>query len=131
MLSLLFLIPPSYMVVPKNLGNIFSSTSAISSTIKQMTSLPALGVMDIDIFTINNYDNVRRRKMSPIKTNLRTASMSLSILSKPYHEKIEHFNNLSDEEFREPVNSFQLSYNNNRREENQVSKTTDQETRAR
>ena len=57
--------------------------------------------------------------------------MSLSISSEPYYEKIEHFNNLSDEEFGKPVNSSQLSYNDNRGEGNQVSKVTDQENRMR
>jgi len=71
--------------------------------------------MDIDIFTINNYNNVRKITISPSKANLRTASISLSILSALYHEKIEYFNDLSNE-FRKPVNSFQLSYDNNRRE---------------
>jgi len=87
--------------------------------------------MNIDIFTINNYNNVRGRTISPNKANSRTASMSLSISSEPYYEKIEHFNNLSDEEFRKPVNSSQLSYNDNRGEGNQVSKVTDQENRVR
>jgi len=81
--------------------------------------------MDIDIFTVNNYDDIRKRIMSPSKASLRTASMSLSVLSEPYYEKMEHFNNFSYKEFREPVNSFQLSYNNNKGKENQVSKTTD------
>jgi len=114
------------MIAPKrDLGNIFSSTLAISSTIKQMTSLLVPGAMNINIFTINNYNNIRRRTMSSSKANSRTASMSLSILSELYHEKVEHFNDLPNEEFRKPVDSFQLSYGNNRREENQVSKTTD------
>jgi len=59
--------------------------------------------MDIDIFTVNNYDNVRKRTISPSKASLRTASISLSILSELYHEKMEHFNNLSYKEFREPI----------------------------
>ena len=125
MSSLLSLIPPSYIVVPKkDLENIFSSTLAISSTTKQITYLLAPRVMDIDIFTINNYNDVRRITISPSKANLRIASMSSSILSELYHEKIEYFNNLSNE-FRKPVNSSQLSYDNNRREENQISKATD------
>ena len=80
--------------------------------------------MDIDIFTINNYNDVRKITISSSKANLRIASMSSSILSELYHEKIEYFNNLSNE-FRKPVNSSQLSYDNNRREENQISKATD------
>jgi len=56
--------------------------------------------------------------MSFSKVSLRTASMSLSVLSELYHEKMEHFNNLSYKEFREPVNSFSLSYNNNKKEGN-------------
>jgi len=80
--------------------------------------------MDIDIFTINNYNDVRKITISPSKANLRIASMSSSILSELYYEKIKYFNNLSNE-FRKPVNSSQLSYDNNRREENQISKATD------
>jgi len=70
--------------------------------------------MDIDILTVNKYDNVRGRTMFLIKANLRTTSMSSNVLSKPYHEKIEHFNDLSDKEFRKPIDSSQLSYNDNR-----------------
>ena len=31
--------------------------------------------------------------------------MSSSVSTEPYHEKMERFNDLPDEEFREPVNS--------------------------
>jgi len=83
---------------------------------KQITSLPTPGMIDIDIFTVNNYDNVRGRTMSSSKANSRTTLMSLSISSEPYYENMEHFNDLPNKEFREPVNSFQLSYDNNRGE---------------
>jgi len=43
--------------------------------------------MNIDIFTINNYNNVRGITISPNKANSRTASMYLSISSEPYYEK--------------------------------------------
>ena len=40
---------------------------------------------------------------------------------------MEQFNDLFDEEFRELVDSFQLSYNDNRGKINQISKITNHE----
>ena len=83
------------MIMPKrDLGNIFSYTSAISSTTKQITSLLALGAMDINNFNVNNfnvnnYDNVRGRTIFSNEANLRTASMSSSVSSELYYKKME------------------------------------------
>ena len=115
----------------RDLENTFSYTSATSSATKQITSLLALGAMDINNFNVNNYDNVRERTMFSNKANLRTASMSLSVSSEPYYKKMEWFNNLTDKEFREFVNSSQLLYNNNGGKGNQISKATNYEDRAR
>ena len=57
--------------------------------------------------------------------------MSLSVSSEPYYKKMEWFNNLTDKEFREFVNSSQLLYNNNGGKGNQISKATNYEDRAR
>ena len=115
----------------RDLENTFSYTSATSSATKQITSLLALGAMDINNFNVNNYDNVRERTMFSNKANLRTASMSSSVSSEPYYKKMEWFNNLTDKEFREFINSSQLLYNNNRGKGNQISKATNYEDSAR
>ena len=98
---------------------------------KQIISLSASRAIDINNFTINNYNNVRRRTMSLSKANSRTALMSLSVFFKLYYEKIEYFNNLLDKKFRETIDSSQLSYNNNMEEGNQVSKVTNHENKMR
>ena len=119
------------MVVPKrDSGNIHFSTSAITSTMTQMAFIPASEAMDIDSY-IDNYDNIRGRTSSPSKAGSRSASMSSSILLEPYCEKMEHYNDLPDEDFRELVNSSQLFYNDNSKEGNQVSKATDQKPKER
>ena len=127
-LFLLSLILLSCIVAPKrDLGNIFSFTSATSSTTKHITFLPAFGAIDINNYNVDNYDGIRGRTISFSKANLRTTLMSSSISSKLYHNKMEQFNDLFDEEFRELVDSFQLSYNDNRGKINQISKITNHE----
>ena len=68
--------------------------------------------MDINDCNIDNYNNVRRQTMSHSKANSRTVFMSPSEASKPYHTKMEQLNDLPDKEFRDPIDSSQLSYNN-------------------
>jgi len=74
---------------------------------------------------INNFNNIRERSTSPSKMSSKSPSISSTTSSIPYHEKMEINNDLPDEKFTEPVNSFQLSYKNNSREGITVSEMTD------
>ena len=109
------------VVSNRDIGNTFSSTLAISYTIMQMTSLPANVAIDIDDIAVDNYDNIRERTLFSSKVNLRSTSMSSSVSSEAYYNKIEYLNDLPDEEFREHVDSSQLSYNDHNEEESWVS----------
>ena len=88
--------------------------------------------MDIDDFissNVDNYDDVRGHTMTSNKTSSRTVSMSLSKALVDYATKMEWLNNISDEdEFREPIDSSQLSYAE--KNEIQVSRATDHNNRA-
>ena len=88
-----------------------------------MAFLPASEVIDID-----NYNDIRERKSFPNKASSRSTSISLSISSQPYHERMVFNNDLLDKEFVEPVNSFQLSYKDKSEERNTISKVTDYES---
>ena len=98
------------MIAPnRDVGNT-SSTSAISYTTMQMTSLPTNVVMDINNIAIDNYNDIRERSPTPSKANSRSVSISLSISLEEYYHKMKCLNDLSDEEFREPIDSSQLFY---------------------
>ena len=115
------------MVVPKrDLGNIHFSTSALTSTMTHIVFLPAPEVMDI-----NNYNNVRGRKSSPSKASSRSALISSSVSSQPYHKRMVLNNDLPDEEFVEPVNSSQQSYKDKSEKINTISKATDHKSTGR
>ena len=79
--------------------------------------------MDID-----NYNDVRGRKSSPSKASSRSALISSSVSSQPYHERMVLNNDLPDKEVVKPVNSSQLSYKDKSEERNTVSKATDHES---
>jgi len=104
------------MVVPiKDQGNTTFSTLAIIIS-DLIINLPASVEMDIDNFNIsniNNYNNVRRHTMPSNKATSRMVSMSLSKVSEDYATRVECFNNIpipNDKKTREPINSSQLSY---------------------
>ena len=111
---LLSLIPPSRMVASnRDSRNIQISTSAFSSTTLQMDCLPASSAMDIDFNkNVNNFDNVRGRSPSPSRVTSRSTSVISKTSSIPYHERMEIQNDFLEEEFREPIDSSQLSYDN-------------------
>jgi len=69
--------------------------------------------------------------MSHSKFNSRTVSIFSSKVLELYCVKIEWLNDFSDKEFREPVNSSQLLYNNQREEKIQISRVTDHENKIR
>ena len=122
----------SYMVVLiRDIGNITFSTSAITFKPIYMTSLLVSVAMDINDYNVNNYNDVRRWTISCSKANSRIVSISSSKASKPYHAKIKQLNNLTNKEFRDPINSSQLSYSNQREREIQVSRATDHKNRMR
>ena len=96
-------------------------------------SLPAPVEMDIDNFNvgnIDNYDNIRGYIMSSNKAASRMVSMSSSKTSEDYTTRVEHLNNIPDnEKTRELINSPQLSYTEQEKMEIQVSKATNYENR--
>ena len=82
-------------------------------------------ILDYEAIDINNFNNIRERSTSPSKMSSKSPSISFTTSFIPYHEKMEINNDLPDEKFTEPVDSFQLSYKNNSREDILVSEVTD------
>ena len=74
---------------------------------------------------INNFNNIRRRSTSPSKISSRSFLISSTTSSILYHKKIKINNDLPNEKLTEPVNSSQLLYKDNSREDISVSKVTD------
>jgi len=85
-----------------------------------MVRIPANKVINID-----NYNDIRERTTSSRKASSRSASVTSNVSSIPYYERMEINNNLPDKEFRDLINSSQLSYKGNNEEENPVSEVTD------
>jgi len=109
------------MVAPnRDLRNVQISTSAFSSTTLQMDRLLASLAMDID-----NFDNVRERSPSSSRVTSRSNSVISKISSIPYHKRMEIQNDFSEEELREPINSSQLSYDDQCQESHCVSMVID------
>ena len=99
----------------------FLSLAFISSTV-QINPLPS--VMEMDINKVDNCDDIRRSPSSN-KVSSRSISISSSISSIPYHERIVINNDLTDKEFKKPVDSSQLSYKSDSQGKSCVSMATD------
>jgi len=92
------------MIAPnRDLGNKQFISSAFTSSTVQIAPLPPVVVIDID--KVNNFDNVRGRFSSSSKVSSRSTSVSSSVSSILYHERIVINNDLSDEEFKKPIDS--------------------------
>ena len=78
-----------------------------------MVHFLANSAMDINKYPVNNFDNTRR--INPLSSNV--SSRSFSIVSKTstilYYERMVINNNTPDKESREPIDSSQLSYEDN------------------
>jgi len=85
----------------------------------QIARIPANEAIDID-----NYNDIRERMTSSSKASLRSASVTFNTSSIPYHKRMKINNNLPNKELRDPIDSFQLSYKGNNKEENLVNETT-------
>jgi len=85
-----------------------------------MTHTPASVAMNID-----GFNSFRRRNNFPSNVSFRSSSVLSKASSIPYFKRIEIKNDLPDEDIVEPINSSQLSYNNNNSEGNSVSRVTD------
>jgi len=85
-----------------------------------MTHTPANMVMDI-----NGIDSFRERNNSPRKASFRSSSVLSKALSIPYFEKIEIKNDLPSKDIVQPINSSQLSYNDNNSEGKSISRVTE------
>ena len=132
MSTLLSLIPPSCIVASiRDQENINFSTLAIitSNMIMDLPGPVEMNIDDFNISNVDNYDNVRKYTMSSNKTASRMVSISSSKISVNYATRMEHLNNISDnEKTREPIDSSQLSYVEYRKI--QVSGVTNHENRA-
>jgi len=112
------------MIVPnRDLGNKQFLSSAFTSSTVQIAPLSHVAVMDVD--KVDNFDDIRERSSLSSKVSFRSTSVSLSTSSIPYHKRMVINNNIPDEEFKEPIDSFQLSYKDNSQERNHVSMATD------
>jgi len=112
------------MVAPnRNLGNIHFLSSAFTTTSTQMNSL--LSTLEMNINSINNYDNVRERTHSPSNISTRSTSVVSQASSLLYYERMVINNNLSDKKIVEPINSSQLSSSGDSQGRNCDSVTTD------
>ena len=88
-----------------------------------MNSLPS--TLEIDINSINNYNDVRKRTYFLSNVSTRSMSIVSQASSLPYHERMLINNNLPDKEIIEPIDSSQLSYSGNSQERNCNSMATD------
>ena len=97
--SLLFLLPPSCMVVPignsaNKLSFLFSTFSTITTASNIKTSLPTMSTqidigMDIQSEqTLTNNSEVRGRNLLSLVNSFRDFSMAFSGQSTPYHERM-------------------------------------------
>ena len=68
-----------------------------------MANLSSSVVMDIDKYSIDNFDNVRERTNSTNKVSSRSIFISSSTSSISYYKRIVINNDLSDQEHMEPV----------------------------
>lgn len=94
--------------------------------LQHIAHLPAPEIMNID-----SYNDIKERKSSPSKVSSGSTSISSSVSSQSYHERMVFNNNLPNKEVVEPVNSFQLFYKDKSEEINTVSKTTDHKSTGR
>jgi len=88
-----------------------------------MNSLPSTLEMDID--SINNYNDVRKKTYFLSNISTRSVSIVSQASFLPYYERMLINNNLSDKEIMEPIDSSQLSYSSNGQERNCNSMVTD------
>ena len=100
------------MVVVSNrdIRNINFLSSVFTTSSAQMAHLPSNVAIDVNKHSINNYDNVREKNTSSSNVSFRSASVSLSTFSIPYHERMVINNELPDQEYMEPIDNFQLLY---------------------
>ena len=102
------------MVVVSNrdIRNINFLSSVFTTSSAQMAHLPSNVAIDVNKHSINNYDNIREKNTSLSNVSFRSASVSLSTFSIPYHERMVINNELPNQEYMEPIDNFQLLYSN-------------------
>ena len=118
------------MVVPnRDLGNIHFLSSAFTTTSTQTSTQtnpnPLPSALEMDINSVDNYDDVRGRTHSPSNVSTRSVSVVSQASSLPYHERMVINNNLPDEDIVEPIDNSQLSYSGDGQGRNCVSVATD------
>jgi len=115
------------MVAPnRDLRNIQISTLAFSSTIFQIDHLSANSAIDINFNkNVNNFDNVRKRSPSPSRVTSRSTCVVSKTFSILYYERMKIQNDFLEEELRKPINSSQLSYDNQHQEFHRVNMVID------
>ena len=73
---------------------------------------------------IDSIDFFRKRNNSLSNVSSRSSSVLLKASFIPYFEKMKIKNSLPDEDIVEPINSSQLSYNDNNNKGNSISRAT-------
>ena len=137
---LLFLLPPSCIVVPiGETANKFTFQTSFSTTISstnQQTFLPSVNVsnnMEMDHSTgTNPVNNINTRGRSPQghKNLSRDSSISSTVSSTIYHERIE-MNNGMDINSDQPIDFSALSYKDEREKESHLRKEAETTTNSR
>ena len=100
------------VVLVREVANIQFSYSSANTLWPSMTHLPS----DVEI------DDIRKRSPLSSKPSSRNLSVSSSTSSRPYYKYIKLNNDLPNINLWEPIDSSQLSYKNNTRNEKLVSK---------
>jgi len=97
----------------RDIRNINFYSSALTNSLTQMVFFSLGVVMNVDKYSIDNYDNVRKRKSSPS-----------NISSVVYYDRIIINNDLFKQEQVEPIDNFQVLYSRKCQRNNQDSMVT-------
>ena len=86
----------------------------------------ASSVMNIDLYKkVDNFDDTRGKSSFFSRVTSRSALVESKTSSILYYERIVIQNDFSEEEFREPINCSQLSYNNQHQKFSHVNRMID------
>ena len=75
-----------------------------------MVFFPPSLAIDIDKYSVNNYDDMRRRKSSLSNISSRSVLVVSDVFSIMYHNRMIVNNNLPEQEQVEPIDNSRLLY---------------------
>jgi len=94
----------------RDIKNINFYSSALTNFLTQIVFF-FLGVaMNVDKYSIDNYDNMRKRKSSPSNISSRNVSVISNVSSVVYYDRMIINNDLFKQEQVEPIDNFQVLY---------------------